>query len=583
MGGRSGRDFIEQVRTSADIVSIIHGYAPLRKSGKRYKALCPFHSEKTPSFMVDPEKQLFHCFGCGVGGDVFKFIMLHEKVEFFEAAKILAEGCGIDLPQPSDKTKPGEKEKLYQISSEAENFFIKMLQSSEKGIKAREYLKKRGIKAETIKALKMGYAPGTWDSLTHYLTKTRSFTRMDVVTSGLSILKTDGTAYDRFRDRIIFPIKNLSGKTMGFGGRTLKTREEAKYINSPESPIYSKSYNLFGLNLAKNDIREEGCAILVEGYLDFIALYESGIRNVIASLGTSLTSGHVGLIRRFTDTVIMNYDPDSAGKAATLRSLDLLLNREINIKVMTLPEGKDPDQFIRENGVQAYKACIGKAKPYMEYLIDEASKGKDLKDPSIQISVLNEILPHLAVIESPMVRKQYIPILSDALKIEDDLLLEELRRIIKKRKDRVSAGMEHSVSLKEAEARLISLILENEESRKTLIGNLDKEDFSDTHVAEIIDAILVLSQEGRPISYVAVGQELKDETSQKILRSIAFGLQPESQPADATTFLQTMKLCRLKKERVKIQREMEKTTDSNQQSHLMKRKMDISKQIDTLS
>ncbi len=583
MGGRSGRDFIEQIRTSADIVSIIHGYAPLRKSGKRFKTLCPFHTEKTPSFMVDAEKQLFHCFGCGVGGDVFKFIMLHEKVEFYEAAKILADHCGIDIPQPSDKTKPGEKEKLCQIVLEAEKQFIKVLQSSEKGRKARDYLKKRGIRTETIKTLKIGYAPPTWDAATHHLTKNKGFSLTSVVASGISILKADGTAYDRFRDRIIFPINNMTGKTVGFGGRSLKETEEAKYINSPESPIYSKSYNLYGLDLSKKDIREQGYAVLVEGYLDFIALYESGIKNVIASLGTSLTTGHVGLIKRFADTVIFNYDPDSAGKAATMRSLDLLLSREMKIKIMTLPEGKDPDQFIRERGVEAYRKCIQEAKPYMEYLIEEASKGKDLRDPSVQVSVLNEILPHLAVIESPIARNQYIPILSDALKIEDDLLLEELRRILKKRKDSVSIGKEQGVTLKEAEARLIALILDHEEEVENLIGQLRKEDFSNPHASNIVNTIMELNSQKKPINYATVGQELKDESSRKILRSIAFGLQPESKISDATDFLDSMRLSRLKRERIKIQREMERTKDSNKLSLLMKRKMDISKQIDMLS
>lgn len=583
MGGRSGRDFIEQVRTSADIVSIINGYAPLRKSGKRYKTLCPFHSEKTPSFMVDPEKQLFHCFGCGVGGDVFKFVMLHENVEFFEAAKVLADQCGIDVPQPSDKTKPGEKEKFHHIVLEAENFFSKYLRSSEKGKKARDYLKKRGIQENTIQVFKMGYAPATWDAITHHLTKTKGFSLANVVACGLSILKADGTAYDRFRDRIIFPIKNLTGKTIGFGGRTLRKAEEAKYINSPESPIYSKSYNLYGLNLSKKDIREEGHAILVEGYLDFIALYESGIRNVIASLGTSLTSGHVGLIKRFTDTVVVNYDPDSAGKAATLRSLDLLLSRDLKIKIMTLPEGKDPDQFIREKGAQAYKKSVLESKPYMEYLIEEASKKRDLRNPSDQILILNEILPHLAVIESPIARNQYIPTLSDALKIEDDLLLAELKRIVKKRKDAVSSGAEHGVALKEAEARLISLILDHEEERENLIDQLDEGDFINPNVIHIISAIMELNRAKKPINYATVGQELKDEASRKILRSIAFGLQPESKISEAADCLQTMRLSRLKRERMQIQREMEKTKDSNQLSLLMKRKMDISKQIDLLS
>ena len=533
--------------------------------------------------MVDPEKQLFHCFGCGEGGDIFKFIMLHEKVEFMEAARLLAARWGIEEPQYVESEKEGNKEKIFKIVAEAENFFISCLNSIQKGDKAREYLKKRGIEQRTIEALKIGYAPAEWETLTNYLKKSKGFNRADIISAGLAIQRTDGTAYDRFRNRLMFPIKNLSGRTIAFGGRILGDSEEAKYINSPDTPIYNKSFNLYGLNLTTQEIKKSGNAILVEGYLDFAALYESGIKNCVASLGTSLTAGHVGLLRRFTDTVVVNYDPDSAGRAATTRSLDLLLERSMKAQVMVLPEGKDPDKFIREEGVQTYREMLERSQSYIDYLIEASVKGKNLKDPSAQVAVINEILPHLNVIRSPLERSRYIPALCDVLKIEDHVLLDEIKRIVKRGREKVNPEIEVSLTVKEAEGKLVALLIDNEECRNTIAPMIEMEDFQNSGIREIVDTVIDMHRDGRQISFTTVSDNLSSDQSKKILRIIAFGPKYEGGAEDACECIDSFKLSKLKAESVRVQREMEKTDDRQKLSQLMKMKMQISKQIDTLS
>ncbi len=533
--------------------------------------------------MIDPEKQLFHCFGCGEGGDIFKFIMLHEKVEFMEAARILAARWGIEEPVYVPSEKAGNKELVYKIIAAAESYFVSCLSSASKGRKAQEYLKERGIDQKTVETLRVGYAPDEWESLSQHLKKTKEFRGDDIIAAGLSIKRQDGGMYDRFRNRLMFPIQNLSGRTVAFGGRILGNSDEAKYINSPDTPIYNKSYTLYGLNLTAQEIKKAEYAILVEGYLDFAALFEAGIRNCVASLGTSLTSGHAGLLRRFTDTVIVNYDPDSAGRAAAIRSLDLLLARGMKAKVVVLPEGKDPDRFIREDGKKRYQEMIGSAKSYIEYLIEEAVKGKDLKDPSAQVTVINEVLPHINVIESPLERGRYIPALCDVLKIEDRVLLDEMKRIVKRGRDKVNPEIQATLSVKDAEGRLIALMIESEDCRHAVAQKAEREDFQGSSVQEIIDAVLSMHNDGEEISYTTVSEHLSDNRSKQLLRMIAFGPKHEGGAEDACECINSFKLSRLKADRVRVQREMEKTNDQQKLAQLMKMKMQISKQIDVLS
>ncbi|MGH9749606.1 MAG: DNA primase, partial [Candidatus Polarisedimenticolia bacterium] len=344
---------VEAVRSAADLRDIVSDYLPLKKSGgARYRALCPFHQEKTPSFHVDADKQLFYCFGCGAGGDVFKFLMLYEKVDFPEALRTLAGRYGIALPAAGER-EDGERQRALAANRKALAWFRDMLQRPG-GERARNYLAGRGIQRETIDRFLIGYAADGWSGLKGQLAAA-GIGEAQAVAAGLLARKEEsGRTYDRFRDRVIFPILNLAGDPIGFGGRILG-EGEPKYLNSPETPAFSKGDNLYAVGLAKEAIRREGYAVLVEGYMDVIALHQAGVAHVVATLGTGFTTGHVRLLKRFTDRVAVNFDPDAAGAAATRRSLEVLLEHGFEVQVVTLPAGKDPDLFVRERGTEAYR------------------------------------------------------------------------------------------------------------------------------------------------------------------------------------------------------------------------------------
>ena len=385
------REFVDRVRSAADIVKTVGEYLHLRKVGRRHVGLCPFHAEKTPSFSVDEQKQVFYCFGCGAGGDIFKFLMLHEKLEFGEALKILAEKNGIEVPRASWRQAPRSlKERLYEANALAAAHYRETLAHAENGRPGREYLAGRGIQAGTVERLGIGYALHGWEGLKSRLLS-RGFSPEELSSSGLLVPRADGSgSYDRFRERIIFPIVSVVGKIVGFGGRAIgspgDSRHEPKYLNSPETPVYSKGETLYGLYQAREALRERGFAVLVEGYLDFASLFEAGIENVVASLGTAFTDGHARLLARYVDRVVVNYDADAAGKAAALRSLAPLVARGLEVKVLRLPAGEDPDLYVRRIGADEYRGRLDSAPDYMDYAIDEAVSGKNLRSPRNQVA-----------------------------------------------------------------------------------------------------------------------------------------------------------------------------------------------------
>src|SRR5262245_2089027 len=345
----SDREFVDRVRSAAEIGRTVGEFVRLRRVGRRLVGLCPFHAEKTGSFSVDEQKQLFHCFGCGAGGDVFKFMMLHEKLDFREALEALAEKHGIEVPRRarSETAPKGLKERLLEANGAAASWFRAQLAEPRVGAAGRAYLEQRGVGSRTIEQLGIGFAPREWDGLRRHLLA-RGFTQDELVASGLVVVRADGSGvYDRFRERIIFPIVSAGGKIVGFGGRAIAPPAELgnrpKYLNSPETPVYSKSETLYGLYPAREALKREGAAVLVEGYLDFASLFEAGIENVVASLGTAFTEGHARLLARYVDGVVVNYDPDAAGRAATLRSLAPLVAKGLRVRVLRLPAGEDPD------------------------------------------------------------------------------------------------------------------------------------------------------------------------------------------------------------------------------------------------
>ncbi|HEU5179262.1 MAG TPA: DNA primase, partial [Candidatus Polarisedimenticolia bacterium] len=391
---RSDDEALEKIRASVDIHEIISGYLPLKKVGAKYRGLCPFHTEKTPSFYVDAGKQLFYCFGCGTGGDAFKFLMLYEKVDFREALRMLSRRYGIPLPERVHHAS-SERQTLMQVNQAAADFFAGALADATAGKGARDYLKERGLSAATVGSFQLGFAPARWDGLKNALTR-RGFSETQLLAAGLLAKKEEtGRTFDRFRGRLIFPIRALSGGCVGFGGRILGPGEP-KYLNSPETLLFHKGEILYGLDRTSDAIRKADRAILVEGYMDFLTLHQAGIENLAATLGTGFTAGHVRLLARATRRVVVNFDPDSAGQAATRRSLDVLLESGFEVRVLRLPGGKDPDRFVREDGPERYRDLAAQAPTYLEYLAREAAQRVDLTGPAGKIQALNEVLPFVA-------------------------------------------------------------------------------------------------------------------------------------------------------------------------------------------
>src|SRR6516165_2744400 len=416
--------FAERVKQQADIVRVIGEYVRLKKSGQNFTGLCPFHGEKTPSFAVHPVKQIFHCFGCGKGGDVFTFVMEMEKCQFPEAVRIVAEKCGIAIPRPKERSPEERKENqqraaLIEMHREAQSFFVKQMESTAEGKAARAYLEDRGLNAEAIERFGIGYAASGGDALLRQLKQ--KYEEKLLVESGLISRDQSGRLFDRFRRRITFPIANESGKIVAFGCRALGD-EQPKYLNSPETPIYSKSNVLYHLARAKEGIRRQDFAILVEGYMDAIAVARAGISNVVASCGTSLAEPQIKLLGRFTKRVIVNYDPDAAGQAATERSIALLLEQDFEVRVLALPavgdKKADPDLFIREKGAETYIKALKDAPPYVDYLIGRARQ-MDLTTGQGKLRALNFLMPYVQKIPNRLLRTEWAKIIAEHLHIEE--------------------------------------------------------------------------------------------------------------------------------------------------------------------
>lgn len=392
-----------EVANKNDLVELVNQYLLLKKSGKNYKGLCPFHIEKTPSFIVSPENQLWHCFGCGKGGNIYTFLMLIENIEFKEALHILAEKAGINLHNNKEKTKVNL---FLNINQEANNFFTKTLFSA-KGKTAFNYLINiRKFSLETIKKFSLGYAPEGFNNLKEHLLK-KGFLIDNLIEIGLAIKNPSGNIYDRFRDRIMFPVFNNSGDIIGFGGRTMSD-QDAKYINSPESLIFHKSKNLYGFNFAREFIRDSKEVFLVEGYVDVITLYQAGIKNVIASMGTSLTEEQVSLLSRFTDKVYVAYDGDTAGTEATKRGMEMLFVFGLQNFVLEFPTGDDPDSFIQKNGLNEFLKLKNKSLAYFDFYLKQLEKQFNINEPQGKSKIAKEIALLLAKFSEVLLQDIYL-------------------------------------------------------------------------------------------------------------------------------------------------------------------------------
>lgn len=425
-------DQIDQIRQKIDIVSLISEYFPLKKAGRNFKALCPFHAEKTPSFIVSPERQIWYCFGaCQDGGDIFKFLMRRENLEFGEALRILAQKTGVVLKDFKPSATQKLKEKIYEINHLASEFYHYLLTQHPAGKKALFYLKNRGISEKSVSLFKLGYAPNLWDGLVKFLGQKKGYSLEDLGKAGLVIDASAGQKnyYDRFRQRIIFTLKDWRGNILGFAGRILDPQvKEAKYINTPETPVYTKGDLLYGLDLTREAIKKESQAIVVEGEFDLIQSFQAGVQNVVATKGSALTEGQLNLLKRFTENLALAFDPDLAGEAASRRAIELAEAAGLNMRIIQMGHGKDPDECIRENPSFWFRA-VKKAIPLYDFLIDSAFLRHFGKAPERKKKIGEEVLPFLGRIQNEIVKAHYLRKLAQKLEVGEEVLRLQLLKM----------------------------------------------------------------------------------------------------------------------------------------------------------
>jgi DNA primase len=575
--------FADRVKQQADIVRVIGEYVRLKKSGQNFTGLCPFHGEKTPSFAVHPVKQIFHCFGCGKGGDVFTFVMEMEKCPFPEAVRIVADKCGIPIPRPKERTPEERKENqqrsaLIEMHREAQSFFVKQLETTAEGKAARAYLEDRGLNTETIARFGIGYAPAGGDILFRYLKQ--KYAEKLLGESGLVSRGEGGRAFDRFRRRITFPIANESGKIVAFGCRALGD-DQPKYLNSPESPIYSKSGVLYHLDRAKDALRRQDFAVLVEGYMDAIAVARSGISNVVASCGTSLAEPQIKLLGRFTRRVIVNYDPDVAGQAATERSISLLLENDFEVRVLALPsigdKKADPDLFIREKGAEAYIKALKDSPPYVDYLIDRARK-MDLTTGEGKLRAVNFLLPYVQKIPNRILRSEWATRISQQLRIDEPVLRAALTKAAAERRSEVKTQPELvGKAAKPLERRLIRMLVEAEGFRRELAQRLQEGRlYLGLETEKIFAAAVVAALSEHPVAATELGA-LLEERDRRLFFEILFEEAHEGSWEEAESCLEALRGRQVEKELALLQREIEKNPDGSVMRELLARKQELLK------
>jgi DNA primase len=481
---------IDEIRDRTDIVKVISDHIVLKKAGKNFKGLCPFHSEKTPSFSVSPDKRIYHCFGCGVGGNVFKFLMEIQRISFPEVLKILAERAGIPMPRNSSdhSLDPGHKEResLRKLNEAATRYFQSLLKNPEGGLSARNYLTSRHFEAKTLERYRVGWAAPAWKGLLTHVQQKSSVTQEQLLKSGLIIKKEDSsTVYDRFRGRVIFPIKDLHSNIIGFGGRSINDEDQPKYLNSPETLLYQKSETLFGMDQAKQAIRKENQVILVEGYFDQMRAVQHGVEYVVATCGTALTTKQASMLRNHAETAILIFDSDSAGRSAAEKGFNILVDHGMNVKIVVLPNGQDPDSFIQDQGTESFLEKIRNAKPYMESYIDALVQQSPGQTPADKVKMANQILPLLTKIKNTVERSAWLEKFTSKTNIDDQTFLKELSKALTHNQPRIAEIKSDLAPLLNLEKHLVQLILSDKETAQTVLLEVDPEDFSDPVLKKI--------------------------------------------------------------------------------------------------
>jgi len=577
--------FADRVKQQADIVRVVGEYVRLKKSGANFTGLCPFHAEKSPSFAVHPTKQIYHCFGCGVGGDVFKFVMEMEKCAFPDAIRIVAEKCGIAIPRPKERSPEERKENqqravLVEMHREAQSYFVKQLEGTLEGKAARAYLEDRGLDKDTISRFGIGYAPSGGDLLLRHLKI--KYSEKLLVESGLISRDQSGRLFDRFRRRITFPIANESAKIVAFGARALGD-DQPKYLNSPETPIYSKSNVLYHLDRAKDSLRRQDFAILVEGYMDAIAVARAGFGNVVASCGTALAESQIKLLGRFTKRVIVNYDPDFAGQAATERSLSALLEQDFEVRVLALPaigdKKADPDLFIREKGSEAYQKQLREAPPYVDYLISRARQ-MDLTTGEGKLRAVNYLLPYVQKVPNRILRSEWATRISQQLRLEEPVLRAALSKAANERRSEVKTQPELvGRAAKQVERRLIRMLAEAEGFRRELAQQLQSGQlYHGLETEKIFAALIVASFSGEPVQASEIGAMLEDR-DRRMLFEILFEEAQEGSWEEAQSCLEALARKQVERELAEVQRGIEANPTGAAMRELLTKKQELMRRL----
>jgi DNA primase len=522
--GKIPENILNEIQDKCDIVEVISGYVSLKPSGRNFKACCPFHHEKTPSFVVSPDKQIYHCFGCNSGGNVFNFIKEHEKIDFIEAVKMLAEKTGVKLPEyrSHDDQESSIVGAVYSVNDVAGNYYYSMLEKSGSSSEASRYKTKRGLDEPVIKKFRIGYADSSWKALLDYLT-VRGIKQDTILKAGLIIKGKDNSYYDLFRNRIIFPILDVRNRIIGFGARVMDD-SLPKYINSPETAVYKKGQHLYGLNFAKADIKERNFAIITEGYLDVITCHQYGVNNAIASLGTALTTEQIRLLKRYTHNVIMLYDSDKAGEMASLRGLDLLLEEDMNVKIATLEKDHDPDSFLRKFGRENFDQAIKKSKSLFTYKLDMLKDKFNSTEPESKAETIKEMLSTINRVRNAIVKAEYIKLLAQELSVKEDAVWEELKKI---KKDRISHraenaehGTKKSINISPAEKILARLMLEDVNIVKIVKLELKPSDFKNQDIRNIAETLFSIDIEEGLIDVCKLINSMEDRVPQNIISFI---------------------------------------------------------------
>ncbi|MCK5213988.1 MAG: DNA primase [Candidatus Omnitrophica bacterium] len=586
------QDLINQVIDRSDIVEVVASYVPLKKAGRNFKAACPFHHEKTPSFMVNPDKQIFHCFGCGVGGNAISFVMKQERLEFPETVRLLAEKLGIAIPEDTSYSPTNQgRMKIIELTNAAAEYFHQNLISDKSALTktARDYLKQRGISLEIAQQLKLGFALDMWDGLMVHLRKKGAALNL-LEKSGLIIArnKSDGF-YDRFRNRIIFPIFDIKKRCIAFGARTLDVDNTAKYINSPETGIYIKGRHLYGFHLAKDAIGKMDEVIVVEGYMDFITPFRSGVINIVAALGTALTVDQIRLLRRYTNNVVLLFDSDQAGQDAMIRSFDLLIEEGMTVRVATLDKDEDPDSYIEKYGKDAFLERIKEARPLYNYKLDLLMKRFSGKGVESIAKISHEMLQTIDKFKNAVIKSEYIKNLAQTLSVLESALHVELKKVNRGAAARpvnrnvVRSNNNLDKAIPPVEKELLRLMLNDEEFISLTKNEIDASDFENIFVRDIVIKIFELfdQQKNEELKLKSLMNNFQD---QKVLQFISSLVASKDALSGDRKKIHRDCIARLKKDQLRSRRrdimnKMQQAKDNDDQQELARLTVDFNQLI----